>query len=273
MGCPHCLQDSKVGQFHMTDETFLNAIKFGKFIDNYRYNISGGEPTSHPRFKELIEILISHLESERLELNGILGHIIPRRFPSFTIESNGEFIKDEELFKFLVKVLKNECMEYLQVCSIKGLYKNFELIKRNQSKIMSMHSVKVCVHTSGITSMKDLGRAANVDKYRKSAESDKYYMSCLNCSLASKQLIDPKQFSSTMFASDQTCKPFIDWKGDVHLSESITCPSVGNVNTDDFLDIWNGIRNFKPCGRCSGYRKFINSDVPKIVAAKRILGL
>lgn len=257
----------------MTDETFLNAIRFGKFLGNYRYNISGGEPTSHPRFKELIEMLISHLQSDRLELDGMFKYVIPQRYPSFTIESNGEFIKDDDLFDFLVKVLKNERMEYFQVCSIKGLYKNFGLIKKNMKKINSMHSTKVYVHTSGIKSMKDLGRAAQIKEYRESAENDQYYMSCLNCCLAAKQLSKPKQFTSALFASEQTCKPFIDWKGDVHLSESITCPSVGNVNTDNFFDIWEGIRNFKPCGRCSGYKKFINSDASKIVAAKNIIGI
>lgn len=273
MGCPHCMQDSKVGQFHMTDETFMNTIRFGKFLGNYRYNISGGEPTSHPRFREFIEILISNLQSEKLRLPEMLSDIILQRYPSFTVESNGSFIENEEIFDFLVKTLKNERMEYLQVCSVKGLYKNFDLIKKNIQKLNQMHGTKVGVCTAGIRSMKDLGRAATNEKYKKQAEEDKHYMSCINGCLAAKQINNPKDYSLALLVSEQSCKPFVDWKGNVHVSESITCPSVGNVNTDNFYDIWKGIRKFKPCGRCSGYKKFINSNEPKIVTSKKIIGV
>lgn len=63
----------------------------------------------------------------------------------------------------------------------------------------------------------------------------------------------------------------VDFNGDVHLSESWLCPSVGNVNKHLFDVIWEGIKDYRPCGQCKGYKKFKESQDPKIVAAKMII--
>lgn len=272
MGCPHCLQDAKIGDYHMSDETFRNTLQFGLYLGTLRYNISGGEPTSHPKFRELMEILIDFLKPLNYPMRGILSSIIKQPYPSFTIESNGEFIRDKVLVDFIKKLIKQPKMEHIQVCSIKGLYKNYDFISKYKTKILKL-SPKVYVHTDGIRAMRDLGRAAVNEEYRKQAEDSKWFMNCLNSTLIAKQCESPEVYSYQTFIHDQTCKPLVDYLGYVHMSESMWCNNVGNVNTDNFSDIWNNMRNFKPCGKCSGYKKFMNSDKPNIVMSKNIIGL
>ena len=69
------------------------------------------------------------------------------------------------------------------------------------------------------------------------------------------------------------CKPCVDPNGNVHMSESMLCPSVGNVNEHLFSDIYKNMCNFKPCGSCKDYEKFKNSTRPDLRAAKELLGI
>ena len=271
MGCPHCLQDSLPNNQHMSAEVFRKALEFGEWSGNLRYNISGGEPTEHPNFAGLLEILFDRLNAKARPdhiYTLLTGHMVP----VFTLISNGDWFADEEKVKYIVdKVLSNTHLDCLQVCSIERLYKNYEFIKANTNKLKCL-SPKVFVHTGDILAMEDLGRARTSQGFvRKQVESNKYFMSCLNCSLVSKQESDIKSLMSTLFFCDQTCKPLVDWKGDVHLSESHICPSVGNVLTDSFEEIWQRMRKFKPCGKCLQYRRFMESNDPKIIQVRRIL--
>lgn len=271
MGCPHCLQDSQPNSQHMADEVFRKALAFGEWSGNIRYNISGGEPTEHPNFAGLMEILFEQLDAQAKPdhiFTMMTGHTVP----VFTLLSNGDWFADEKQTKYIVeKVLCNNHLECLQICSIDGLYKNYDFINDNTAKLEWL-SPKVYVYTAGIKAMDDLGRARKApDFVRRQVENNKHFMSCLNCSLVSKQVNDIRILMNTLFLHDQSCKPLIDWKGDVHLSESHLCPSVGNVMKDSFDEIWQRMRNFKPCGRCLQYKRFMESDEPKIIQAKKII--
>ncbi len=63
----------------------------------------------------------------------------------------------------------------------------------------------------------------------------------------------------------------IDFNGDVHLSESWLCPSFGNVTTDYMMEIFNNLKEAKPCYGCSLGKKFLESTDPNIVKAREIL--
>lgn len=271
MGCPHCLQDSKVGDFHMSMDTFMNALKFGKYMMNFRYNISGGEPTSHPMFAEMMDALSEHLHKNSFAGLKYLG--IPAKYPSYTIESNGSFTKNPVIVKKMVEIVKDDMFEMLQICSIRGLYKNYDFISKYKPRIMSKFKPKVFVYQDKIRAMKSLGRASSNDDMLDEAKSNTYFMSCMNSSLLAIQSGTPEVFSINAFTREQTCKPLVDWKGDVHMSESCTCPSVGNVNTDEFIDIWKNMRKFRPCGRCHEYKKLVEYDNEKIKEVKRIFGI
>lgn len=268
MECPHCMQDSKIGDYHMSFTTFDNALRFGHFMGTVQYNISGGEPTSHPDFVNLIRYIDRFLNNNCLDKSRPLSAM----FPSYTVESNGMFINDREIVESIKKLLESIRFAAMQICSMKEWYKSYDFILKNKKKFENI-SKKVYVFTGEISTMKDLGRARINRKANKRAADDKYHMSCLNGTLAAIQCINPKKFSEALTLSNKSCTPIVDWLGNVHISESITCPSVGNVNMDSFDDIYNNMRNFRPCGKCYGFKRFMKSNTAIIKNAKIIMDL
>ena len=132
---------------------------------------------------------------------------------------------------------------------------------------------KVIVNADAHIFMQDLGRARTNPDAQKEVEQNPHFMSCLNATLTAIQIADPQMFGITMMLHRQFCKPSVDCEGNVHMSESRLCPSVGNVNTDNFADIWQRKRAFRPCGHCRQYLKFMESPRPDIAAARAVMGL
>lgn len=264
MNCPHCMQNSTTNGNHMTEEVFRKTLEFGAWSGCWRYNISGGEPTEHPDFEEFMSILHRHLSDNPMPLP---------MYPTFTIESNGEWIRDAAKVNVVKKILKYERMEGFQVSSFRGLYRNFDFIQKYRKKIEALHPRMVVV-SQGIVSMQDLGRARHTSNasVRKAVEENTHMPSCINGYFISKQTDNVREFSRALFPT-QTCKPFVDWKGNVHGSESMCCPSHGNVMTDSFETIWQNLREAVPCGKCRAYKNLLTSDDPKIVYARTLMNL
>lgn len=265
LNCPHCMQESTENGHHMTEEVFNKAIEFGIWSGAWTYNVSGGEPTEHPEFERFINMLSNAL------LNVQLGS---SKKPVFTVESNGEWARDIQKTNAVKRILKMQNLAGFQVSSFKGLYKNYDFIQKYKSKIKAL-SPKICVVDTGIISMQDLGRAATTDNptITKAIANNKHHVSCLNGCLVSKQISSVRDMSFNLFCHNMHCKPYIDWKGNVHWSESICCPSYGNVLTDDFDTIWQNLQNAVPCGKCSLYKNLKESTDMKIIMARRIMGI
>lgn len=265
MNCPHCMQNSSENGQHMSEEVFRKTLEFGRWSGAWLYNISGGEPTEHPDFVRLIEILSAHLENIQL---------LTSNFPAFTIESNGEWARDASKTAAVKKVLRLKRMAGFQVSSFRGLYENYNFIQKYKKRIEALHPRMVVVDT-GIISMQDLGRASTSQNpsIQKAIAENKHQVSCINGCLLSKQIYDMPWMSHVLFQNAQNCKPFVDWMGNVHWSESICCPSYGNVATDDFETIWQNLRKAVPCGKCRLYKNLQNSTDLKIVQARMVLGI
>lgn len=265
LNCPHCMQNSTENGHHMSKDTFSKAIEFGIWSGALTFNISGGEPTEHPEFESFINQLQDKLsQSPYTEFGG----------PLFTIESNGEWARDIHKTNTVKRILKHNRLAGFQISSFKGLYKNYSFIQKYKSKIKAL-SKKIFIADEGIISMQDLGRASTTDNVdvRKAIAENRHNVSCLNGCLASKQISDMKELSVNLAKRNQHCKPFVDWKGNVHWSESIGCPSYGNVNTDDFETIWQNLRKAVPCGKCSLYKNLKEGTDDKLVLARIILGI
>ena len=265
MGCPHCMQESEENYQHMTEEIFTKALQFGEWSGTLLYNISGGEPTEHPEFGRFMDKLDNHLKSMSFPFPGM---------PGFTIESNGEWLRNASFIDIVKKVLVKEKLLALQVSSFKGLYRNYDFIQQHKKELETM-SPKVKVVDGQILSMQDLGRASNSrDTFiRAAVDNNKYQVSCLNGCLLSKQTDSFRKLNECLFQHGQSCKPFVDWRGNVHWSESICCPSYGNVIKDDFDTIWQNLRKAVPCGKCRLYQNLLKSTDPKIVHSRHILGI
>ena len=266
LGCSHCMQCASENKHHMSPEVFAKALEFGAWSDNYIYNISGGEPTEHPMFEQFIEQLAAH----------IAAHPHPKmpNLPVFTIESNGEWVRSAQKVQAVKRILKQPRLVGLQISSFKGLYRNYDFIQKYKRKIEALSS-KVCIVDEGIRSMQDLGRASTTNHpiVLKQIADNPHYMSCLNGCLSGKQVGTLNEAVHSFMLKGFSCKPLVDWQGNVHWSESICCPSYGNVLTDPFETIWENMRCAIPCGKCSGYQRFLKSDNPQIVMARALLGI
>ena len=265
MGCPHCMQESEENHHHMTEDIFRKALQFGAWSGAWFYNISGGEPTEHPEFERFMYLLFEHLKKISFPIPGM---------PACTIESNGEWLRSSEKTDIVKSLLKEDRLMALQVSSFKGLYKNYEYIQQYKYELKTM-SPKIHVVDGGILSMQDLGRASKSCEVhiKEAIKNNKYQISCLNGCLLSKQTEDFKELNSCLSRHGQSCKPFIDWRGNVHWSESICCPSYGNVLKDDFQTIWQNLKKAVPCGKCSLYKNLLESTDPKIIRARQIMGI
>ena len=259
------MQESTENGHHMSKETFVKAVEFGIWSGALTYNISGGEPTEHPEFEDFINYLAGSLEGIKLKFNCE---------PLFTIESNGEWVRDIHKVNAIKRILKLKKLGGLQISSFKGLYKNYDFIQKYKTKIKAL-SPRIYIVDEGIISMQDLGRASITENssIRKAISENKHNVSCLNGCLVSKQTDSITDMSFELSTHNQHCKPFIDWKGNVHWSESICCPSYGNVLTDDFETIWRNLRKAVPCGKCSLYKNLKESIDTKIVISRRIMGI
>ncbi len=250
-GCRHCLQNSLPDGPMMTEKTFRRAIEFGRFLKNPIYVLTGGEPTEHPQFFEFCKMLDSLIGNEA----------------RFTITSNGMWYPEQK--EMVEKLSRLKSYAGMQVYSNPKWYKDYDFIMAHKAEIESIDKVMVSNET---IYMEDLGRACQDKEAQAEVAKNPYFMSCINGHMLFKQISTLHRMKG-MLAQGTFCKPMVDYKGEVHLSESHLCPSFGNVNTDLFMDIFNQLRNAKPCLKCAGGKRFIQSTRPDIIKAKAILGI
>lgn len=256
MGCPHCLQNSNPNGGHMSFETFKNAIEFGKNIHCLIYNISGGEPTENPELLKMCKAFDA-MSKENYDLL------------YFVLSSNGMWLKDKGKTEMIKEIQSLQSCKGIQVYTNKDYYKEYAWVMKHIRQFDKFP--KVVMVTDPIISMQDLGRARTCEKAQKEINESPYHMSCLNPILFAKQTRHVLFWSAGLQRHRHFCKPLVDYKGDVHLSESWLCPSMGNVNKQDVQYIWANIQKAEPCGNCAGYRKFLASEEPKIIEARKII--
>ncbi len=250
-GCRHCLQNALPDGPHMTEATFRRAIEFGRFLKNPLYVISGGEPTEHPQFFEFCKMLDRLIGKE--------AH--------FSITSNGMWYPEQK--EMVEKLSRFKSYAGMQVYSNPKWYKDYDFIIAHKADFEAIDKVTVSNET---IYMQDLGRARYDEEAQAEVAKNPYLMSCVNGHLLFKQMQTLHRMKG-MLAQGTFCKPLVDYKGDVHLSESCLCPSFGNVTTDLFMDIFNQLRNAKPCLNCAGGKRFIQSTRPDILMAKKLFGM
>lgn len=253
-GCAHCMQNSLPDGPHMTIETFRKALQFGAFLNTQVYVITGGEPTEHPQFGEFCRMLDRHIRKGKVKA-------------LFTVTSNGTWYPDRE--DEIERLANLETYAGMQVYTNPKWYKDAEFIiahKRQMERIP-----KVIVGTTDIRNMQDLGRARFNEQAQSEIDKNPYHMSCLNGHLMFAQ-VSPLHRLKGQVKEGLLCRPMIDFRGNVHLSESWYCPSFGNVNTDMMTTIFNTLQRSKPCCKCKLGQKFLMSTDRKILTAKEILG-
>lgn len=253
-GCKHCMQNSLPDGPHMTEEVFKRAIAFGKFLKVKMWVISGGEPTEHPQFYHFCKLL-----NEALGKDGKAA---------FTVVSNGTWYRDSEKVEMVKKLSRLRNFAGMQVYTNKQWYKDYDFIMENKKGIESIE--KIYIDTEPLY-MQDLGRARMNKEAQEAVAENKYHMSCLNGHLLFAQLSPLRRLEG--FAREgMMCKPLIDFKGNVHLSESWYCQSFGNIMTDLHMEIFKSLKDGQPCCKCALGKKYLESDREDIMKARYILG-
>lgn len=253
-GCGHCMQCSNPAGGHMSEQTFKNALVFGKFLKSSVFIISGGEPTEHPQFISFCEYLDAFIRKHNLKA-------------MFSVTSNGTWYpehKDE-----IAKIAKLKHYAGMQVYTNPKWYRSASFIMANKADIDSIP--KVMVTTEDIRSMQDLGRAKGNKQAQHEVAMNHYHMSCLNGHLMFRQTDPLTRLAGLDVRPGLMCKPLVDWQGNVHLSESWLCQSFGNVNEDMMMEIFRNLQQSKPCCKCRLGLKYLSSNAPKIIAARQMM--
>ena len=266
--CAHCLQMSHKNGQHMDMETFKHAIAFAKWSKTPVVAISGGEPTLNPEFYEFCKYLN-----------------FTAKIP-FTVVSNGTWVDNPEMVEKFKRIL---CWKYalpMQVYSNKKWYKSYDKVTTVWKPVYDeinrhvfdkiCNANKIIVDTTSPIFMDDLGRAKTSPEAQLEVQNNPYHMSCMNPALVCHQTRCGIREISVLKRQGRMgiqCKPLIDFQGNVHMSESWLCPSIGNVTEDTFLEIERNATKFIPCGKCMNFKHFMEDMNPKIVAARRILNL
>lgn len=261
--CPHCMQDSNPEGKSMSIQTFKKAISFGAYLGVHFFVITGGEPTRHPEFMKIMYILDHELDT----LMSLTGENL-----LFTICSNGLWLRDEKF--------KNEWLKFAdhashimdsQVYTNKLYYKDYQFVKYHGRR--GDYDKYHFVFDESPLYCKDLGRARTSELAQREVIKSPYYCSCLNACLMAHQAETVRDWTEIFGTTSLFCHPLVDINGDVHMSESWLCPSIGNVNTNTYNQIWREMKKFKPCLKCSDSRKLLKSDNPKIKQACKLLEL
>ena len=249
-GCAHCMQDSSPDGQHMDENTFARAVEFGLFLKNKVFVISGGEPTEHPEF---------------LKFCKGLDKILSKAGGVFTVCSNGTWFPEKK--EMIEKLSRLKTFSGMQVYTNSKWYKDYDFIMSHKAEIESIPNVSVSTER---IYMQDLGRARNSPEAQAEVIVNPYNMSCLNGHLMFKQL-NPRDRMNNTVQMNMMCKPTVDYKGDVHLSESCLCPAFGNVKDSYYIDLFMDLQDAKPCMGCRLAKRFLSSDNPKYSQVKQIL--
>lgn len=244
MLCTHCLQRSDETPMHMSMNTVDLCVEHALACGVRAIMISGGEPTEHPDFKEIMKKFIN--------------------FPLVCIISNGMWIDNLEMIKTMKWLMSNKNV-FLQITNIKGLY----------PKKVDLYRIKCLFPTVAIEKdklyMLSLGRATDYKSHMALAKQHPYTMSCMSSSVISAQMSYRNALAMLELRS-KFCHPLIDWKGNIHWSESWLCPSFANVE-EPFEEIARKANLWRPCGGCADYQKLLEKTDNQYVQAKRILGI
>ena len=222
MNCSHCLGACAEDGADMTDLVLTSAIKFLKKIKPLVVLVSGGEPTLHP---DVLYIL------KRLKLE------LPKSY--FCLISNGTFYQDDNL---LQEIMKMDIL--VQITNDKRFYPNAVDFEK-----LSKFDI-----TTEIPYPNLFGRAASNNLNFKDTRTSPY---CYNMRSLLKKL-DFISANRVMEQRNKFCAWSIDPNGNILLSESLLCPSVGNVIIPLEATEEN-IRNFK-CVNCKYAQNLIRSN-------------
>lgn len=234
MKCPHCMQESTPRGKHMEDEVFENVLEFCKEAKPLVVGVTGGEPTEHPRWAEMVRELL------RI-----------RTVAMVNVTTNGAWIEDDDQRIVMARLIReNKGRVKVQVFSHPKYYQDHDWTVAHKSQFRSIGCI---ADFKSPIFMQDLGRARKNCK-EEVADSD-HVPSCMNSHLIAVQAHSLPHFLSMAAQAAKFCRPLIDPYGNVHMSESWLCPTVANIS-EGVDEVFRKMRSARPCKKCQLYKNF-----------------
>lgn len=210
MGCIHCLDNCKPEGVYMSLEQIDKNIEFIKKLQSKVIIVSGGEPTEHPYFFEIVEQIKKHFNKRAI-----------------LIASNGMFLFDE---KKRYRIQKLDVS--VQITNDKRYYpKEIPFIKH-----------KNFIYETHIRTLKPQGRAKTLCCTKTSPD-------CYNLrSLVIHNELNLKSAINLLELKGYFCKPVINANGTISIGESVECTTIGKLG-DTIETLEKNIRAMR-CNNC-----------------------
>jgi hypothetical protein len=204
MNCSHCGENSNINGEHMTNETFENALKFIKRTKTMVVIITGGEPTEHPNFIEMVS---------EIQKNTKIAILC----------SNGMFLENEEITNKIKKLKVN-----VQITNDSRYYPS-------RIKKINIDNFK---YEDTLRSISPFGRAIV-----NSIPSTTTVPCCFNFVTNYIRSGSLEQTLYGLTVAGKFCTPSINVDGTILAGEFNPCYSFGYV-TDDNTTLYNNICKF-----------------------------
>lgn len=255
MGCSHCMNDAKPCDRHMSTETVDRMMDF--LINNDIYTdliISGGEPTEHPQFTDIIKTIINRLKTDSKSCDAL---------KLVTITTNGLWCETHyDETKQILDMNSDKIVIAFQVSNDSRYYpKRIDL----NNPVYKLFGMIMCIDNDCVQQIYPQGRARNFTSWQSNCSK------CFNIRSITKQLFMKQAFNlinrevhikdviNVMEDAKKYCTPAIHYNGKIGLGESDLCPTLSHDITDSSAEILNDILKFE-CHGCD----FINKSLPPL---------
>jgi organic radical activating enzyme len=231
-GCAHCMSRCTDEGIDMSRQVFEDSVKFVKKLGARVINIGGGEPTIHPEFIPFIEYIRDELR----------GYVI-------TVCSNGTFVRNLEIYS-AIKSLK----PIIQITYNKDLYKT-DLTDDEIKKLSEIGFVEL--NEPSRERLVAYGRALDNNLETSTTRISPF---CFNMrSLVKHSRMDFFTAVKYFEMNHKFCCPGIKPNGDITLSESLCCPSVGTIYNSNG-EVTENIWEFH-CAECVYAKKLLDNPI------------
>jgi hypothetical protein len=221
----------------MTAGTVKRACRFIEKIDPAVVVISGGEPTLHPLFEDIVHAVMK----------------ATKHVASIVIATNGLFITDVEKTAIVTRVASCDPVSLVQVTRGKPFYPDDDVIATNEQRLKSIRNAVIVDINDAIAmhgSLFPAGRALVNHRDLAGGGSP----TCSNLYLFPRQVavtdLGDLIRSLEEASPSNFCEPSIDPAGNIHAGECMArCATIGTVD-DSLVDLLGRLQHGVPCNRC-----------------------
>lgn len=237
--CLHCCVAATPDGAHMNDDVFKRTCDFLQHAEVRMVAISGGEPTLHPKFEDVMLDLL-RLHSQRAQF-GKKFHI--------ALLSNGTWVTDSGKILFIKELISKGVS--VQVSTQQEFYKSYQLI-RDHAEYFSYIGCEL--FDGPVKQLVRIGRCG----LRDFPDFPVTPNPCANTILMARQ-VTMNRWLSTMESQGQFCKPSINIDGTIVVGESPQCAVIGTVD-DTVGRVYTNVKNKSPrvCNKCHGWHALVN---------------